>query len=173
MPYNSHRLYPLRPEMYSVRGCATKKIQFSLKHPVAMNSIFPGTFPPSSLSIINYGCSSCILLTNQDYALLVVRRSSSNWSSFPLRSLAKFPAHKIDTCHIMGTPQNIRRGMGSSRSARLEPQSAWDSFLLAVRISEVSKGGSYLRPETMISHRVKAKVEEVVPKGRTLEDMPP
>jgi hypothetical protein len=73
----------------------------------------------------------------------------------------------------MGTPQNIRRGTRSSRSARLEPQSAWDSFLLAVGIPEVSKGGSYLCVEMMISHRAKAEVEEVVLEGRTLEDMPP
>jgi hypothetical protein len=40
-------------------------------------------------------------------------------------------------------------------------------------IPEVSKGGSYLRIEMMISHRTKVEVEEVVPKGRTLEYMPP
>jgi hypothetical protein len=47
-------------------------------------------------------------------------------------------------CCTMGTPQNTRWGMRSSRSARLEPQNAWDSFLLATGIPEASKGGSYL-----------------------------
>jgi hypothetical protein len=71
-------------------------------------------------------------------------------------------------CRTMGTPQNIRRGTRSSRSTRLEPQNAWDSFLLAAGIPEASKGGSYLC-KTMVSHHAEAEVEEVVPEGRTLE----
>jgi hypothetical protein len=76
-------------------------------------------------------------------------------------------------CHTMGTPQNISWGTRSRRSARLEPQSTWDSFLLATGIPEVSKGGFYLRAKMMISYHAKVEVEEVVPEGRMLEAMPP
>jgi len=172
-PCNSYRLYLTGPETYSSCGCATKNIQFSSKNPVTMNSLFPGTFPHTIRSFINSWCSSCILITSRAYALLVACLMISYWSSFSLRALSKFPVHKIDTCHTMETPQNIIRGTWSNISARLEPKTAWDSFLLVAGIPEVSKGGSYMRMETLISHRVKAKVEEVVTKGRTLKYMPP
>jgi hypothetical protein len=93
--------------------------------------------------------------------------------NFLPQALTKSPIHKTYTCCTMGTPQNIKKGTRSSISSRPEPQSGWDSFLLVAGTPEVSKGNSHLRVEMMTLHLVKAKVEEVVPKGNTLEDMPP
>jgi hypothetical protein len=73
----------------------------------------------------------------------------------------------------MGTPQNIRKGMRSSRSARPEPQSDWDCSYSQRASPRFQREDSHLRVEMMISHRAKAEVEEVVSEGRTLEDMPP
>jgi hypothetical protein len=69
----------------------------------------------------------------------------------------------------MGTPQNSRWGLRGSRSARPEPQNAWDSFLFAAGVPEASKGDSYLRVEMMVSPRAEAEVEEVTPEGLRLE----
>jgi hypothetical protein len=69
----------------------------------------------------------------------------------------------------MGSPQNTRRGLRGSRSARLEPQNAWDSFLFAVGVPEASKGDSYLHVEMMVSPHAEAEVEEVMSEGHKLE----
>jgi len=69
----------------------------------------------------------------------------------------------------MGTPQNTRRGLRGSRSARPEPQNAWDSFLFVAGVLEASKGDSYLHAEMMVSPRADTKVEEAMSKGQNLE----
>jgi hypothetical protein len=43
-----------------------------------------------------------------------------------------------------GIPFNKGRGLRGSRSARSEPQRAWDSFLLASSVLEASTGGTGL-----------------------------
>jgi hypothetical protein len=63
----------------------------------------------------------------------------------------------------MGSPQNKGRGLRGSRSARFEPQHAWDSFLLALSVSEASKGGSYLCSETMLVPQAEVEVEKITP----------
>jgi hypothetical protein len=55
-----HSLQPLSPVPYT-KGCVMENLQFDLKHQVAMNSIFFGTFIPSSQSVINPRGSSPIL----------------------------------------------------------------------------------------------------------------
>jgi hypothetical protein len=69
---NPYQLYFTCPEVYSSHRCAAENIQFTSKHPVAMNSVFPGMFPPLTHSVIKSGCSACILFTSQAYALFVV-----------------------------------------------------------------------------------------------------
>jgi hypothetical protein len=69
----------------------------------------------------------------------------------------------------MGTPQNSRWGLRGSRSTRLEPQNAWDSFLFAAGVPEASKGDSYLHVENIVSPHVEAEVEEVTSEGHKLE----
>jgi hypothetical protein len=73
----------------------------------------------------------------------------------------------------MGTPQNSRWGLQGNRSARLEPQNIWDSFLFAVVVPEASKGDSYLCAKTMISPCVEAEVEKFTSEGNRLEAMLP
>jgi hypothetical protein len=73
----------------------------------------------------------------------------------------------------MGTPQNARRGLQGSRSARPEPQNSWDSFLFAAGVPEASKGDSNLCAEMMVSPHVEAKVEEFMSEGHRLEAMLP
>jgi hypothetical protein len=67
----------------------------------------------------------------------------------------------------------LQKHVITSGSTKLEPQSAWDFFLLTADIPEASKGGSYICADTMVSHRAEAEVEDIVPKGRTLEATPP
>jgi hypothetical protein len=51
-----HALQTLSPVFY-MWGCAMENLQFDSKHPVAMNSLFSGTIPPSSRLVINFRCS--------------------------------------------------------------------------------------------------------------------
>jgi hypothetical protein len=69
----------------------------------------------------------------------------------------------------MGTPQNSIRGLRGSRSVRLEPQNAWDSFLFAAGVSEASKGDSYLHAKMILSPRAEAEVEEVTSEWHSFE----
>jgi len=73
----------------------------------------------------------------------------------------------------MGTPQNTRRGLQGSRSARPEPQNFWDSFLFAAGVPEASKGDSYFHVEMMVLPLDEVEVEEVTSKGHKLEVMLP
>jgi hypothetical protein len=54
-----HALQTLSPVFY-MRGCAMKNLQFDSKHPVAMNSLFSGTIPPSARLVINFRYSTPI-----------------------------------------------------------------------------------------------------------------
>jgi hypothetical protein len=69
----------------------------------------------------------------------------------------------------MGTPQNARRGLRGSRSAKREPQNDSNSFLFTVGVPEASKGDSDLCTEMMVSPHVKVEVEEVMSEGHRLE----
>jgi len=73
----------------------------------------------------------------------------------------------------MGTPQNTRWGLRSSGNTRLEPENAWDSFLFAAGVPEVSRGDSYLCAETMVMPHAETEIEEVTPEGHRLEAMLP
>jgi hypothetical protein len=55
-----YSLQPLSPVLYT-RRCAMESVQFASKHPVAMNSVFLGTIPPSIFSFINSRRSARIL----------------------------------------------------------------------------------------------------------------
>lgn len=55
-----------------------------------MNSVFPGTIPPPTHSVINFRRSASILLTRQAYALFVVLSRKPG--------LIKFPA--LDPCQL-------------------------------------------------------------------------
>jgi hypothetical protein len=49
MSCNPYQLYFTLPEMYSSQICVTENIQFISKHPIVMNSVFPGTNSTSYL----------------------------------------------------------------------------------------------------------------------------
>jgi hypothetical protein len=72
----------------------------------------------------------------------------------------------------MGSPQNMRRGLRGSRSARSEPQHAWDSFLLSSSVSKISKGGPYLCSEMMSAPQEEVEVEKILSEGHRLEATP-
>jgi hypothetical protein len=79
---------------------------------------------------------------------------------------------KHTRCRTMGSPQNTRRGLRGSQSARSEPQHAWDSFLLASSVSEISKGGPYLCSKMMSVPQAEVEVEKISSEGHMLEAMP-
>jgi hypothetical protein len=56
----------------------------------------------------------------------------------------------------MGSPSNMGRGLRGSRSARSQPQRAWDSFLLASCVLETPTRGTGICPEA-----VSASTEEL------------
>jgi hypothetical protein len=120
--------------------CAMENLQFISKHPVAMNSVFLGTFPPPTCSVINSRCSAHILFTNQVYALFVIFSRKPRLIKFS--TLGLFQIHRAQDKYgcTMETSQNIRKGMRSGRSTRPEPQSDWDSFSLTTGIPKDPKG---------------------------------
>jgi hypothetical protein len=128
---------------------AMEDLWFILKHPVAMNSVFSGTFPPLACSIINSIFPARIPFANRAYTLFV---ASPGLSSFLPWARANSIARRTNTCCTMATPQNIRKGTRSGRSARLEPQSDWDSFLLTAGFPKDPKGDFPLCAERVISH---------------------
>jgi hypothetical protein len=60
-----YALQPLSPVPYTW-GCVMENLQFDLKHLVAMNSVFLGTIPPSTRSVINPRGSAPILFMKSD-----------------------------------------------------------------------------------------------------------
>jgi hypothetical protein len=66
---------------------------------------------------------------------------------------------ELSRCFIMGSPFNRGRGLRSSRSARPEPQCAWDSFLLASHVLESPTRGAGLGMEMVSASPVKFGVE--------------
>jgi len=95
---------------------------FILKHPVAMNSMFSGTIPPPSYSVVNSIFSARIPFTNQAYALFLALLASPILSSFLLWACAKSIAHRKNTRCTMETSQNIRKSAQSGRNIGPEPQ---------------------------------------------------
>jgi hypothetical protein len=80
---------------------------------------------------------------------------------------------KPPCCFIMGSPPNKGWGLRGSRSARSEPQHAWDSFLLASSVLEASTGGTRFRSERVSVPLVEVGVERSMPEGGMLETTPP
>jgi hypothetical protein len=89
-----YALQPLSTVLY-MRGCAMENLQSILKHPVAMNSVFLGTFPPPACSVINSRCSACILFANRVYALFVI--SSRKPRLIEFSALGLFQIHACKT----------------------------------------------------------------------------
>jgi hypothetical protein len=67
---------------------------------------------------------------------------------------------ELSRCCIMGSPFNRGRGLRSSRSARPEPQRAWDYFLLASHVPESPTRGAGLGMEMVSSFLMNIGVEE-------------
>jgi hypothetical protein len=67
----TYALQLLSTVLYTREG-AMENLQFISKHPVTMNSVFPGMIPPPTYSVINSICSAHIPFANQAYALFVV-----------------------------------------------------------------------------------------------------
>jgi hypothetical protein len=72
----------------------------------------------------------------------------------------------------MGSPLNKGWGLRGSRSARSEPQCAWDSFLLASSVPEASIGGTYLCSEMVSASQAEVGVEKNTSEGHMLEVVP-
>jgi hypothetical protein len=67
---------------------------------------------------------------------------------------------ELSRCCIMGSPFNRGWGLRSSRSARSEPQRAWDSFLLASHVLESPTRGAGLGMEMVSASPVKLGVKK-------------
>jgi hypothetical protein len=97
-------------------------IHLSSKPPVTIVSVFPGTIEFLTRPIINFGCSSCILITNQDYALHVILLMSPGQSILLPWAHAKYTACRTNIHCTMATSQNIRKGVRSGRNTGPDPQ---------------------------------------------------
>jgi hypothetical protein len=126
----SYHLYFTCPEVYPY---------LSLKPPITMDSVSPGTIPSLTRQIINFDLSMCILFTSQVYALSIILPASPKFlvdgksisftcvtnlgqSILPPWICAKSTACIIDMYFTMATSQNIRKGARSSRNVGPEPQ---------------------------------------------------
>jgi hypothetical protein len=72
----------------------------------------------------------------------------------------------------MGSPLNKGWGLRGSRSARSEPQRAWDSFLLASSVPEAPTGGTGLCSEMVSASPVEVGVERSMSERHMLGVMP-
>jgi hypothetical protein len=75
-------------------------------------------------------------------------------------------------CFTMGSPSNTGRGLRGSRSARSEPQRAWDSFLLASCILETPTGGTGSCLETVSAFSMEIGVEKGMSERGMLGNVP-
>jgi hypothetical protein len=66
-------LQPLSPVLYT-QGCSMENLQFNSKHPATMNSMFLGTIPLPTRSIINSRCYAPILFA-KSYSCYVYKFS--------------------------------------------------------------------------------------------------
>jgi hypothetical protein len=72
----------------------------------------------------------------------------------------------------MGSPSNMGWGLRGSRSARSEPQRAWDSFLLASRVLEAPTGGTGIFLEMTSTSPVELGVEKGMSERAMLGTVP-
>jgi hypothetical protein len=77
----TYTLHPLSFVLYMPLKCTRRAMCYeksSVRFETSSRHEFsvPGTIPPLARSVINYGCSACILFTSQAYALFVILLAS-------------------------------------------------------------------------------------------------
>jgi hypothetical protein len=75
-------------------------------------------------------------------------------------------------CCAMGSPLNMGRGPRGSRSARPEPQRAWDSFWSASQVFESPKGGAGFGSEMVSASSMEIEAEKGVSEEGMLVNAP-
>jgi len=96
-----HALQALSPVFY-MWGCAMENMQFDSKHPITMNTLFSSTIPPYARLVINFICSTLIL---------VMKPGPHYVCNFPCHSrLIKFPSLYICRIHCMWNTYWSRHG---------------------------------------------------------------
>jgi hypothetical protein len=154
MIYIPYQLYFTHPEVRSSYECATENLQYALKPPVAMNSVFLGMIPPLARSTINYGGYACILFTSRSYAMFVFHLASPGRSRLFPWARAKSTARWKNMRCTMEASKNIRKGARSGRSVGPEPQKVTlineDPFPLprALNAMDTIDPGGYWWPPT-------------------------
>jgi hypothetical protein len=75
-------------------------------------------------------------------------------------------------CCVMGSPPNMGRGPWGSRSARSEPQRAWDSFWSASHVFEIPIGGASFGSEMVSASSMEIEAEKGVSEEGMLVNVP-